>query len=217
MAFPAYERRFLARLIAREERAYRRFVKDFQGPVFGYCFRMLRSQEDAQDVAQEVFFSAFRALPRFRGDSKVATWIFRIAANHCRNHLKKRKRRLLHRSVPFTDYIVGSSLPGKSLGQAVCPDAILEGKELEALMNRWISDLDQEQREVIILRDLQNLSYEEIALITNTPRGTVKSRIHRARMELKARVEGFQEGRSSVPEGTMSGLSPAVSTSGGGS
>ena len=196
MAFPTYERRFLVRLQARDERAFNRLVKDYQDPIYGFCVRMLRSREDAREVAQDVFFSAFRAFPKFRGESKVSTWLFRIATNQCRNRLKKLSSAKQKFMVSFTERAAANGAVNSGNQRFSRPDTLFEGRELEALLNQWISELDHEQREVILLRDFQQMSYDEISVITQTPPGTVKSRLHRGRLELKKRVEEFQRGRA---------------------
>ena len=214
MAFPRYERRFLFRLQARDERAFNRLVKDYQDPIYGFCVRMLRSREDAREVAQDVFFSAFRAFPKFRGESKISTWLFRIATNQCRNRLKKLKSSRQNFMVSFTERAAANAALSRGNQRFYRPDTLLEGRELEGLLNQWISELDDEQREVIVLRDLQQMTYEEISAITQAPTGTVKSRLHRGRLELKKRVELFQRGRAPEEKNNMP-LNLAPSTSGG--
>ncbi|HEY4122831.1 MAG TPA: sigma-70 family RNA polymerase sigma factor [Byssovorax sp.] len=186
------EARFVARLVARDEAAFTELIVAYERRVFALVFRMLGRRDEAEDLAQEVFVQVFKAIDQFRGDAKLSTWIYRIAVNLCKNRTKYNSRRhageqddvdAMAERVPF------SAAKGVSVADVSRPDELVEGMQLEAVVKRAIAEIEPEFREVLILRDVEDLSYEEIAAVTGLPDGTVKSRIHRARGQLKALVE----------------------------
>lgn len=192
---PQYDDRFIARLKRQDERAFNQLVLDYQHRVYTFVLRMLGSQEEARDVAQDVFVAIFVALPRFRSESKLSTWIFRIATNHVRNRVKYLSRRAAGRRQELSEVIEPEDFGGDVMNRPARPDRALEGSELEGFLQQEIAALDPDQRELLVLRDVQDLSYQEIQDITGLPEGTVKSRIHRARLALKERVDAFLAGR----------------------
>jgi RNA polymerase sigma-70 factor, ECF subfamily len=186
------ERRFILRLQARDERAFNELVETYQGRVFRLVFRMLARRDEAEDMAQEVFVQVFKAVGTFRGDSKLSTWIYRIAVNLCKNRTKYLARR--HTDAqdelePVADRAALSQGKGVTFGDVERPDQMVEGYQIERVVQECIGELDPDFREVLVLRDVEDLTYEEIAEITGLADGTVKSRIHRARAMLKTRVE----------------------------
>lgn len=191
------EEDLVRRLQQRDERAFLDCVRAYQDKIFGLIFRMLGSREEAEDVAQEVFVTVFKSIDSFRGDSRFGTWLYRIAVNHCKNRIKYLRRRA-HRSTAELDeqaeHALFHATPGgaaqhSTLGQAEArPDEALEGVQLELIVQRAIHRLDEEHRTLLVLRDVEELSYEEIVDITGLPEGTVKSRLHRARLVLKAEI-----------------------------
>lgn len=190
------ESRLVSRLQERDEAAFREMVRSYGQRVYNLVFRMLGNREEAEDLAQEVFVTVFKSIDGFRGDSKLSTWIYRIAVNHCKNRHKYLARRMVHARAPLEsadrDAAGRDGGPAMSLqAQISQPDKLLEGLQLEEALQREIAALDEEQRLLIVLRDVQGLSYQEIAAITALPEGTVKSRLHRARMTLKDRLQKF--------------------------
>jgi RNA polymerase sigma-70 factor (ECF subfamily) len=190
-----HQRRLVLALKRGDERAFEEFVRMHQHQVFGLCLRMLGSAAEAEDVAQEVFLSVFRAIHRFREECRLSTWVYRICRNQCLNRLSFLKRRAGERTQAFEDaHLISTDAlePPKSMsGEVPRPDRIVEGKQLEELLQLQIKNLSEEHREIFILRDLENLSYEEIETITGLPEGTVKSRLHRARMDLMRLMEPY--------------------------
>ncbi|EYF06269.1 RNA polymerase sigma factor RpoE [Chondromyces apiculatus DSM 436] len=186
------EAQFIARLVARDESAFNELVVLYERRVYGLVFRMLGRREEAEDLSQEVFVQVFKAIDQFRGDSKLSTWIYRIAVNLCKNRSKYLSRRYAS-STDDLDAMVDraplSAAKGVSVGDVSRPDELVEGMQLEMVVKRAIAQVDPEFREVLILRDVEDLSYEEIGAVTGLAEGTVKSRIHRARTQLKALVE----------------------------
>ena len=190
---PESEAQFIARLIARDETAFNELVVAYERRVFALVFRMLGRRDEAEDLSQEVFVQVFKAIDSFRGDAKLSTWIYRIAVNLCKNRSKYLWRR---RTVDQADDVGAiaerapfSEARGVSVGDVSRPDELVEGMQLELVVKRAIAQIDPEFREVLILRDVEDLSYEEIAAITGLPDGTVKSRIHRGRAQLRNLVE----------------------------
>ena len=184
------ERRLVSLLQDRDERAFRELVSTYQQQVYNVIFRMLNNHQEAEDLAQEVFVTVFKSIDSFRGDSKLSTWLYRIAVNHCRNRYKYLARRRHNATRPFEDTRDGERRNEMPLhGQINRPDETLEARQLESAIQAAIAALDEDHRMLIVLRDIQGLSYEEIGGITALPPGTVKSRLHRARMALKDRLE----------------------------
>jgi RNA polymerase sigma-70 factor (ECF subfamily) len=186
------EVRFIERLRARDERAFNELVRTYERRVFALLLRLIGRPDEAEDLAQEVFVQVFKSIGGFRGESKLSTWIFRIAINLSKNRTKYLARRHMDSQAQFDgvgeDVAWDKSRDG-AVGVMARPDDLLAGREVEAIVERAISSLDAEFREVLVLRDIEDLSYEEIAEITGLADGTVKSRIHRARKELKEAVE----------------------------
>jgi RNA polymerase sigma-70 factor, ECF subfamily len=186
------EAQFIARLVARDEGAFNELVITYERRVFALVFRMLGRRDEAEDLAQEVFVQVFKAIDSFRGDSKLSTWIYRIAVNLCKNRAKYLSRRHAGEQDDvdaMAERAPLSAAKGVSVGDISRPDELVEGMQLEVLVKRAIATLEPDFREVLVLRDVEDLSYEEIAEVTGLAVGTVKSRIHRARAQLKALVE----------------------------
>ena len=174
--------RFLLRLRAGEAQAFEELVRAYQHRVFGVALRMLGNAAEAEEIAQEVFLRAHRALAEFRGDAKLSTWLYAIASRLCLTRLGSGERAMIRQgedSVMLLAHDAGG------------PDAMLEQTELEAALHRAIAELPDERRIVVVLRDLEGLSYEEIAAALDLPTGTVRSRLHRARLDLKDKLERF--------------------------
>lgn len=158
--------------------------------VFRMALHMLGERGEAEDLTQEVFVAVHHALGTFRGDARLSTWIFRITRNRCLNRLKALKRRSASAHVDIDDPQVGRGVADVETEErgARGPGRTLERAELRALLERHLRALPEEQRTLVVLRDLEELSYEEIVEVTGLPLGTVKSRLHRARLELAARL-----------------------------
>ena len=189
---PGGEAAFVARLVARDEAAFNELVTTYERRVFALVFRMLGRRDEAEDLAQEVFVQVFKAIDQFRGDSKLSTWIYRIAVNLCKNRTKYLTRRHSGGQEDvdaMVDRAPLSAAKGVSVGDVARPDELVMGMQLELVVKAAIAQIDPEFREVLVLRDVEDMSYEEIAQVTGLADGTVKSRIHRARAQLRALVE----------------------------
>jgi len=186
------ERLLIRRLQQRDEVAFAEVVGLYQHKVFNLLYRMIGNHEEAEDLAQEVFVTVFKSVDTFRGESKFSTWLYRVAANHCKNRIKYLSRRNRTTGdgldgVPERAMEDAGSAPLQS--HIDSPDKILEGLQLEKLLAQAIAELDEDHRLLIVLRDVEELSYQEIAEITALNEGTVKSRLHRARMAIKEQIE----------------------------
>jgi len=174
--------RFLERLRAGEPRAFEELVIACQHRVFGVALRMLGSRAEAEEVAQETFLRAHRALGAFRGEAKLSTWLYGIASRLCLNRLASGERRLRREDPEVLERVASAGAD---------PADELERGETQAALHRAIAELGEERRLVVLLRDVEGLSYEEIAEALGLELGTVRSRLHRARMDLKEKLERF--------------------------
>ena len=158
--------------------------------VFSLVYRMIGNRAEAEDIAQEVFVTVFKTIDGFRGEAKFSTWLLRLSANQCKNRIKYLARRAtdpdgMDESATAGDAAAIAPHIGPLTGQIDGPDKILDAKEQGALAQQAIAALDEEQRLLVVLRDVEELSYDEIGEITGLPEGTIKSRLHRARMAIK--------------------------------
>lgn len=191
----ARDRALIRQLKAGDQRAFEELVRIYQDRVFSLSLRMIGNRQEAEDLAQEVFMTVHRAIASYRGEGRFYTWLYRIASNTCKNRIKYLRGRHFHRSVPVDEtpeaqVPAGEAGPGVPLQSRVHgPEAMTEGNRLEAAVQRELAALDPEHRLLIVLRDVQGLSYQEILRITGLQEGTLKSRLHRARVALKDRLK----------------------------
>jgi RNA polymerase sigma-70 factor (ECF subfamily) len=186
------EAKLIERLIARDERAFNELVTAYGRRVSALVLRMLGNRAEAEDLTQEVFVQVFKAIGTFRGESKLSTWIYRIAVNLCKNRSKY--LRVRHANEQDELEAVAERIPlgdGQKSNTAHIerPDEAMAGRQVEKIVQDAILKIDPAFRECLILRDVEELSYEEIEQITGLAAGTVKSRIFRARAQLKEIVE----------------------------
>lgn len=157
-------------------------VKKYQKNVINFIYRIIQNFEDSLDIAQEVFIRAYFNIKKFKGKSKFSTWLYSIALNLSRNYLKKKK---VSEKILKNDLNIQKNDP--------LPLGEMEREELKEKIKRCLSCMDKELKEVIILRDLEGFSYEEISAILKIPEGTVKSRLFRAREKFIKIFEKFGE------------------------
>ena len=174
-----------------ETDAFEILIRRHQKTIFNLVYRMLGDYDEAAEISQESFLSAYRAIGNFRGDANFSTWLYRIALNHAttrRNSLNTRQQR----SVPIENTEPASDPhPG--------PAETMEKKEIRQRVQQALNRLEPQDAAVILLRDLQDVPYEEVARMLEIPIGTVKSRLHRARQALKSELTSyFYAGRKAV-------------------
>jgi RNA polymerase sigma-70 factor (ECF subfamily) len=186
------ERLLIARLKERDGRAFDEIVGLYGDKVFSLVYRMLGNRHEAEDVAQEVFITVFKTVDGFRGEAKFSTWLLRIAANQSKNRIKYLSRRPTD-GGEIDDALEARAAAGTagsvSRAQIDGPDLLFEAAETEAIMQRAIAALPEDHRLLVILRDVEEMSYQEIGEITGLPEGTIKSRLHRARMSIKEELD----------------------------
>lgn len=171
--------------------AFAQLVRRYEDQVFTMSYRMLSHREDARDLAQEIFLTVYERLPAFRGESTFKTWIYRVTVNRCRDEL--RRRRTVKHTRPGS--LIDSE--GEQLepaGREPSPEQSARGREAEILVARAMEELTEELREIVVLRDVQDLAYEEIARVLDVPVGTVRSRLNRARARLAELLEPILKG-----------------------
>ncbi len=169
-------------------------MRTYQDRIFGLTYRMLGNRQEAEDLAQEVFLTVYRAIGTYRGEGRFYTWLYRIASNTCKNRIKYLKGRHFHRSADIEDN-PQAQMAGRDGGPVVSfqsqvpgPEAAVQGNRLQQIVQREIANLEPEHRLLIVLRDIQGLSYQDILRITGLQEGTLKSRLHRARLALKQQI-----------------------------
>ena len=184
--------RELATLAAEgRERAFRELLERYERPVFSLIYRMVRDRTLAEDLAQEAFIRAFNAIATYNTSYKFSNWIFKIANNHTIDHLRKRKLDTvsIHGSPHATTPEEMSQTRLVVESEDESPQELLEHRELGGQIEAAIGELRAEYKTVILLRHVEGYAYDEIAEIMDLPLGTVKTYLHRARNELKKKLE----------------------------
>ena len=184
----------LVRRVQRGDKgAFDALVLKYQHKVVKLVMRYTRTPAEAEDIAQDAFIKAYRALPGFRGDSAFYTWLYRIAINTAKNAVASRDRSPVEYSLDRHDSEESYDLQGRMKDTAT-PEALAMTEEIRATVNGAIESLPEELRTAIVLRELEGLSYEEIAATMECPVGTVRSRIFRAREAIDARLRQVFDG-----------------------
>ena len=169
---------------AGDANAFETLVTAYEKTVYNLALRMVGNPQDAEDMTQEAFLKAYNSLDSFRGDSKFSVWLYRIVSNVCLDHLRKKNRRsTVSLSVEDDE---GEEIQLDIPDTALSPEAMLEQKLTREAVRRGLQSLDEDARQILLLREIQGMSYEEIAQALSLESGTVKSRIFRARKKLCA-------------------------------
>lgn len=186
------------RTVAGDQKAYELLVIKYQRRIERLIGRMVRDVDLVQDIAQETFIRAYRALAQFRGEAQFYTWLYRIAVNTAKKALVDLKRDPLvsESSLRGGDDDDETSSVGNDLTTAETPETVLAAKEIAAAVNAAMEALPDELRQAVTLREIEGLSYEEIAEAMSCPIGTVRSRIFRAREAISAKVKPMLENQS---------------------
>jgi RNA polymerase sigma-70 factor, ECF subfamily len=182
----AVDLELVRRVQAGDRAAFDLLVRKYQHRIAHLVSRYVRDQAEAEDVAQEAFIKAYRGLANFRGESAFYTWLYRIAVNTAKNWLVASGRRVPDQGVDAVDAEQYES--GALLRDGATPEREMLSREIEAEIHRTIEALPRELREAITLREMEGLSYEEIATVMDCPVGTVRSRIFRAREAVDRRL-----------------------------
>jgi RNA polymerase sigma-70 factor (ECF subfamily) len=172
--------------------AFNELITRYEKRVINFAYRMAGNYDDAHDVAQEAFIRVFNSIGTFRGDANFTTWLYRIVTNV---YLDERKRAKSHLQTSLEEYVeLDENVVAKQIeDDGPTPDQMVEGKERDQLLQKAIESLPEYQRMMVVLYHTQSKSYEEIAQIMNLPIGTVKSRLNRARLALKEKLEPIRE------------------------
>jgi RNA polymerase sigma-70 factor (ECF subfamily) len=187
MAEKANDQRLVERVQQGDKRAFDLLVLKYQHKIIKLVMRYVRDPAEAQDVSQEAFIKAYRALPRFRGDSAFYTWLYRIAINTAKNHLVSMSRKPMEYDLDLQD--PEQPTVHETLRDQDSPEGVVLREELRETVEAAIADLPEELRIAITLREVEGLSYEEIAQAMDCPVGTVRSRIFRARDAIDQRIQ----------------------------
>jgi RNA polymerase sigma-70 factor (ECF subfamily) len=189
----AGEAQFVERLRTGEAAAFDRLVRERSGEVYALLYRLTEDAEEARDLTQETFLRAFQNISRFRGDADLKTWLYRIAINQARNRWRWWRRRRRDQTVSLDmesgerQESLSASLPDRAQAD---PEQETLARERERVLRRALQTLGRPFREAVVLRDVEGLSYEEIAATLEISIGTVKSRLSRGRLELRRKLGG---------------------------
>lgn len=170
-------------------RAFEVLVNKYQRKIGRLLSRLVRDADDIDDIVQESFIKAYRALGNFRGESAFYTWLYRIAVNTAKNHLIASNRRPSTIRESANDESSETFDETETLSDIETPESVLLSRQIAATVNKAMEELPEELRNAIVLREIEGLSYDEIAEIMNCPIGTVRSRIFRAREAIAARLK----------------------------
>jgi RNA polymerase sigma-70 factor (ECF subfamily) len=172
--------------------AFEKLVILYEKQIYNVAYRFVGNHEDASDLAQEAFVRAFNSIKSFRGEASLKTWLYHIVANVCRDELRKRKRQpVVSLDAPITTE--EGEMYRQQEDWSFAPDRICESKEIQETVQKLLGELIPEYRLVLIMREIQGFTYEEIAAQLGCSLGTVKSRINRARHALKNKIMEKQE------------------------
>lgn len=184
-----------------DQDAFAQLLELHQSKVYGLTLRLVDSPEDAMDLTQETFFNAWRGLPGFHFESKFSTWLYRLATNAAIDFLRREKRRRSLGVTPLWTEEEDSERALEIPDRRFTPQGELERKEFQEAVSRGLARLSDEHRQVLVLRELNGLSYAEIAQVLGIEEGTVKSRISRARLALRKIL--LADGNFSLPTASI--------------
>jgi RNA polymerase sigma-70 factor (ECF subfamily) len=176
-----------------EARAFDRLVLKYRSRIVELAMRYTHNPADAEDATQETFIKAYRALRHFRCDSAFYTWLYRIASNCARNILKARRRDLLNNAIDFSDFHRAARQPTR-LRELATPEELALTSDIRGMVNSALEGLSEEHRTVITLREIDGLSYQQIAAAMSIPVGTVRSRVFRARDFIDHKLRRVHDG-----------------------
>lgn len=170
-----------------DSEAFSVLVQRYENKIYNLAYRLVGNHADAGDLAQETFIKLYHSIHTYRGDASFATWLYRVATNVCRDELRRQQRQ---KKISLDEMIEQPGFALSSDNEQEMPEEVLEKKELQEQMQSFLLELSDEHRIVLIMREVQELSYEEIAAALDCSLGTVKSRLNRARQALKQKFLG---------------------------
>lgn len=185
------EKRFIKELKNGEQPAYSKLIDDFQQKVFSTCISFVPNKEDAEDIAQEVFVEVFNSIKKFKGDSKLSTWIYRITTNKCLEFIRKKNAK---KRFAFLQSLFGNDIPLDKtpyFTEMNHPGIVLENKEKSETLFRAINQLPEAQKVVFTLNKVEGMSYKDISEITNKSVSSIESLLFRAKKNLQQLLENF--------------------------
>lgn len=178
----------VARCLKGDQAACAELIRRYQDRLYNTVLRLLGNADDAQDVVQEAFLSAFQALDRYKGDAQLFTWLYRIAVNAAISH-RRRRRVVLSINHPPVE---PTAVEPEDLSRDAGPGVRLERAEDKAVLQEALNRLTAEHRAVLVLKELDGLKYDQIAEVLGVPIGTVRSRLHRARLDLRNELKHYE-------------------------
>jgi RNA polymerase sigma-70 factor (ECF subfamily) len=189
--FSMNDKELIQKIAAKDHSAFKELVDHYQSLVINTCYNLLGNRQDAEDVAQEVFFQVHKSVKKFRLEAKISTWLYRIAVNRSLNFIRDKKRSGWLRNL--SSLLEGqrqevSDVPASNSDR---PDIALEKKERNAVVQQAIDSLPDKQRAAFVLHKYEGLSYQEIAQILNRSFSSVESLIHRAKLNLQKKLLGY--------------------------
>ena len=190
------ESEFIKQLINKSQLAYSSLLDDFQQKVFATCISFVPNTEDAEDIAQEVFVEVFNSIHKFKGDSKLSTWIYRITTNKCLEFIRKKNTK---KRFAFLQSITGNAIPMDKTAyftEMNHPGVVLENKETSETLFYAINQLPEAQRVVFTLHKIDGKSYKEISEITNKSLSSIESLMFRSKKSLQKLLENFYKNNS---------------------
>jgi len=176
--------------------AFEKLILSYQKKVYTIAYRYMGRREEAEDLAQEAFIKVYRSLKTFRGDSSFSTWLYHVVTNVCRDALRKNSRKLEEDSLDCAVTTEKGEIRREIVDWSMSPALLYEQKELGEFLQSLIDQLSPEYKAVIVMREIQDMSYDEIAQAMDCSLGTVKSRLSRARKTMRDMIESSMEQRS---------------------
>lgn len=178
----------ISKLREGDEPTFKKLVEDYQKMVVNTCFGLVNDREDAEDIAQEVFIEVFRSIDRFRSDSKISTWIYKIAINRSLNHIRNNKKRFWFQSFEEAVKNKNNPLQRITVSQTEQPEFNVENKQRATLLHEAINRLPKNQKVAFTLSKYEDLSYREISEVMDLSVSSVESLLHRAKKNLQKRL-----------------------------
>lgn len=191
------EETFITQLQAGKQAAFSLLLDEYQQKVFGTCISFIPNREDAEDVAQEVFLEVFKSINKFKGNSKLSTWIYKIATNKCLEFIRKKNTK---KRFAFMQTIMGNDIPMDKTSyftEVNHPGILLENQEKSNIIFKAINTLPESQRVIFTLAKIDDKSYQEIVEITGKSLSSVESLMFRAKKALQEKLEKFYRNESS--------------------